>query len=184
MSDEEKLNLEDVGAGTEEAEAEAKKAGFLPSVIIKFLKWAAIGLGFIILGATTTVITFKMLNKGRTNPDFALTSTEYRATEPLLEWDDSIESIRGVTSDEVPAIFTVGVSLGYEGGNNRLTFELNARRRQIQNIIFILVSNKNRDELKPDKYKNLQEELKEQINRIMREGRIKSVVFREFVVTQ
>ncbi len=184
MSDEERLNLEDVGAGAEEAEVEGRKAGFLPVIIIKLLKWAAIGLGFIILGATTTVVTFKLLNKGRTSTDLALVSPQYQAKEEPLQYDDSIPSIRGVTADEVPAIFSMSVSLGYDEGNNKLAFELNARRREIQNIILLFISTKTKDDLRPEKYASLQEELKQQINRVMKEGKMKKVVFREFVVTQ
>ena len=43
---------------------------------------------------------------------------------------------------------------------------------------------KKKIDLKPDKYKALQEELKTFINMIMQNGKIKAVVFREFVVAQ
>ncbi len=184
MSDEERLNLEDVGAGTEEVEAEGRKPGFLPGIIIRILKYAAIGLGFIILGATTTVVTFNIINRGRKSSDLAIVSPQYQAKAEPLQYDDSIESIRGVTADEVPGIFSIQVSLGYEEGNNRIAFELNARRREIQNIVFLHISNKSKDGLKPEYYTKLQEELKEQINRVMKNGKIKQVVFREFVVAQ
>ena len=99
-------------------------------------------------------------------------------------YDDSIESIRGVTADETPAIFSLKVSLGYEEGSNKIAFELNARRREIQNIIFLYISQKHREELAPKYYQQLQDELMNQINRRMKEGKIKQVVFSEFVVTQ
>lgn len=184
MADEEGLNLEDVGAGAEEAEVEGKKAGLLPGFIIKVLKWVAIGLGFIILGATTTVITFNLINKGRRSSDLGSVSAQYQAKAEPLQYDDTIESIRGVTSDEVPAIFSVQVSIGFEEGNNRVAFELNARRRELQNIIFLFISTKRKNDLRPEFYAKLQEELKQQINRVMKSGKIKQVVFREFVVTQ
>ena len=99
-------------------------------------------------------------------------------------YDDSIESIRGVTADDAPAIFSLKVSLGYEEGNNKIAFELNARRREIQNISFLYISQKERDELRPERYQQLQDELRNQINQVMKEGKIKQVVFSEFVVTQ
>ena len=184
MSDEERLNLEDVGAGADEAEVEERKAAFIPAVIIKFLKWAAIGLGFIILGATTTVITFRLLSKGRMSTELTIVSPQYQAKAEPLEYDNTIESIRGVTADEAPAIFSMRVGLGYEAGNNKIAFELNARRWEIQNIILLFISTKTKDDLRPERYAQLQEELKQQINRVMKEGKIKKVVFREFVVTQ
>lgn len=184
MGDEENLNLEDVGAGSDDVEVEGKKAGFLPSFIIKILKWVALGLGFIILGVTTTVITFNLVNKGRKTSDMTQRSPEYTAKTDPLEYDDTIESIRGVTADETPAIFNIQVSIGYESGNTEIAFELNARRREIQNIVFIYISTKKRDQLRPEYYKQLLEDLKQQINRVMKSGSIKTVIFRDFVVTQ
>ncbi|MBA7589584.1 hypothetical protein ES708_31670 [subsurface metagenome] len=179
-----KLDLEDVGAGSEDVAAEGKKTGFLPAIVIQTLKWAAIALGFIILGATTTVITFNLINKGRSGSSLEQFSPDYKATEDPLQYDDSIESIRGVTSDEAPAIYTVKVSIGFKQGDNKTAFEFNARRREIQNLIFLILSRKKKVDLKPDKYASLQNELKIAINRIMQSGKIKSVVFREFVVAQ
>ena len=184
MSDEESLNLEDVGAGSDEVEVEGKKAGFIPSFIIKILKWVAMGLGFVILGVTTTVITFNLIGKGRTSTDMTVVSPEYQAKAEPLEYDDTLDPIRGVTADEVPAIFNIAISLGYKQGEQQIGFELNARKREIQNIIFISISQKKRDELRPERYSQLQEELKQQINRVMKNGKINKVVFREFVVTQ
>ena len=178
------LDLEDVGAGSEDIGTEGKKTGFLPAIVIQILKWVAIALGFIILGATTTVITFNLINKGRSGSNLEQLSPNYKATEDPLQYDDSIESIRGVTSDEVPAIYTVKVSIGFKQGDNKTAFELNARRREVQNLIFLILSGKKKIDLKPDKYKALQEELKNSINRVMQSGKIKSVVFREFVVAQ
>ena len=178
------LDLEDVGAGSEDIGVEGKKTGFLPAIVIQILKWAAIALGFIILGATTTVITFNLINKGRSGSSLEQLSPQYQATQDPLQYDDSIESIRGVTSDEVPAIYTVKVSIGFKQGDNKTAFEFNARRREIQNLIFLILSGKKKIDLKPDKYSSLQEELKTAINRIMQSGKIKSVVFREFVVAQ
>jgi len=65
-----------------------------------------------------------------------------------------------------------------------VAFEITARHREIQNIIFLYLSGKTKDELKPEKYLAIQEDLKNQINKVMKSGKLKSVVFREFVVAQ
>ncbi len=184
MSDEESLNLEDVGAGGEEMEAGEKPAGFLPSIVITILKWAAIGIGIIILVVTTTVVTFNIINKGKAARNVTVTSPKYTAKTPPLEYYDNIESIRGVTADENPAIFSLRVSIGYQMGNKEINSELIARTRQIQNLIFLYISSKKAEELTPSHYQQLEEELKIQINQIMTTGKIDSVVFREFVVTR
>jgi len=184
MSDEEGLSLEDVGTGGEETAPEGKKAGFLPTFLIRILKWVAIGLGFVILGVTTTVITFGLVNRGKSGTALPALSEEYQATRPPLLYDDSLDEIRGVSSDEEPAIFSTKISMGFDSENKRLPFELSARHREIQNIIFLYLSSKTKAELKPERYTQILEDLKNNINKVMREGKIKEVAFREFVVAQ
>jgi flagellar basal body-associated protein FliL len=184
MSDEEGLSLEDVGAGGEEAAPEKKRVGFIPAFLIRILKWVAIGLGFVILGVTTTVITFNLVSKGRTGTNLPALSEEYQAAQDPLGYDDSLDEIRGVTSDEVPAIFSTKVSLGFDPANKQAAFEITARHREIQNIIFLYLSGKTKEELKPDRYVAIQEDLKNQINKVMKSGKLKAVVFRELVVAQ
>jgi flagellar FliL protein len=184
MSDEEGLSLEDVGAGPEEIAPAGRKAGFLPTFLVRALKWVAIGLGFVILGVTTTVVTFNLVNRGRAGSELRDISPEYSARPEPLNYDDTLEEIRGVTSDEVPAIFSARISLGYEPGKQQLAIEIAARKREIGNIALIYLSNKRSDQLRPENYKQIQEDLRNQINSVLREGQIEAVVFRDFVVTQ
>jgi flagellar basal body-associated protein FliL len=74
--------------------------------------------------------------------------------------------------------------MGFDSENKRLPFELSARHREIQNIILLYLSSKTKAELKPDRYTQILEDLKNNINKVMREGKIKEVAFREFVVAQ
>jgi flagellar basal body-associated protein FliL len=184
MSDEEGLSLEDVGAGPEEVAPAGRKAGFLPSFLVRALKWVAIGLGFVILGVTTTVVTFNLVNRGRVGSELREISPEYSARPEPLNYDDTLEEIRGVTSDETPAIFSARISLGYEMGKQQLAIEIAARKREIGNIALLYLSSKRSNELRPERYEQIQEDLRSQINRVLKEGQIESVVFRDFVVTQ
>ena len=184
MSDEEGLSLEDVGAGPDEIAPAGRKAGFLPTFLVKALKWVAIGLGFVILGVTTTVVTFNLVNRGRAGSELREISPAYSARPEPLNYDDTLEEIRGVTSDEVPAIFSARISLGYEPGKQQLAIEIAARKREIGNIALLYLSNKRSNELRPENYRQIQEDLRSQINRVLKEGQIESVVFRDFVVTQ
>jgi len=184
MSDEEGLSLEDVGAGAEEIAPAGRKAGFLPTFLVRALKWVAIGLGFVILGVTTTVVTFNLVNRGRAGSELREISPEYSARPDPLNYDDTLEEIRGVTSDEVPAIFSARISLGYEPGKQQLAIEIAARKREIQNIVLIYLSSRRSQALRPENYRQIQEDLRSQINRVLKEGQIESVVFRDFVVTQ
>ena len=184
MSDEEGLSLEDVGAGPDEIAPAGRKAGFLPTVLVRALKWVAIGLGFVILGVTTTVVTFNLVNRGRAGSELREISPAYSARPEPLNYDDTLEEIRGVTSDEVPAIFSARISLGYETGKQQLAIEIAARKREIGNIALLYLSNKRSNELRPENYRQIQEDLRSQINRVLKEGQIEAVVFRDFVVTQ
>jgi flagellar FliL protein len=184
MSDEEGLSLEDVGAGGEETAPEAKKAGFLPTFLIRILKWVAIGLGFVILGVTTTVVTFSLVNRGKAGAALPSLSEEYQANHPPYQYDDTMDEIRGVTADEEPAIFSAKISMGFDAESKTVAFELSARKREIQNLVFLYLSSKTKAELKPDRYTQILDDLKNNINKVMREGKIKEVVFREFVVAQ
>jgi len=184
MSDEEGLSLEDVGTGGEETAPEGKKAGFLPTFLIRILKWVAIGLGFVILGVTTTVITFNLVNRGKGGTALPSLSEEYQATRPPLQYDDTLEEIRGVTSDEEPGIFSAKISMGFDKDSKTIAFELSERKREIQNIVFLYLSGRSKAELRPESYTQILEDLKNSINKVMREGKIKEVAFREFVVAQ
>lgn len=181
MADEESLDLGDVGAGEEEGEPRQRAAG-LSGLFIKMLKWGAIGLGFIILGVTTTVMTFRLVNKGATQV-LPSASEKYVSTKKPLEYYDNIDSIRGVTADENPAIFSLRVSVGYKKNDKETNTELIDRRRELQNLILLYISTKKMSELTPEYYAQLQEELKQQVNRRMIRD-IDEVTFREFVVTK
>ena len=64
MSDEQQdLNLEDVGAGAEDVSG-PRRGGLLSGLLLTILKWAAIGIGAVIIVVTTTIITVRIVSKG------------------------------------------------------------------------------------------------------------------------
>ena len=158
------------------------RTGFLPGVVITLLKYAAIALGIIAVAATTAVFTLRLINQGSLASDLTLISEEYNAKQDPLEYYDNIDLIRGVTSDEVPEIFSVRISIGYGFGEQQVSTELTARRREIQHLVFLHLSQKRSSELRPENYNQLAEDLKQKINQVMKQGRVQQVVFREFVV--
>ena len=182
MSDEQQdLNLEDVGAGSEDVSG-PRSGGILSGMLLTILKWAAIGIGAVIIVVTTTIITVRIVSKGTQQQGLAATSPAYAGkAEPLAAFDD-IEQIRGQTADDPPAIFLMQLSLGYDPKDKEVSTEIGNRRREIQDLVLKDVSQKKAADLAPGHYGEVQAELMDIINMIMRNGKVKSVMFRQFVV--
>ncbi len=184
MSDEQQdLNLEDVGGGTEEGMG-PRKGGLFSGLLITILKWAAIAVGLIIVVVATVVITMNIREKGRSSQGLAAVSPEYTDKADPLSYTDVIDQIRGQTADETPAIFLLKVSLGYDLNDKVLGAEVAARKWEIQDLLLKLVSKKTVAELAPQYYDALQAEMLNLVNRILKQGKIKRVVFREFSVVK
>ncbi len=182
MADEQQdLNLEDVGASAEEAGG-PKGGGIFSGLILTILKWAAIGIGFIILGVTTTVITVNLVNRGRAGSGVSAESPAYQAKSAPLFWSDQIPDIRGQTADDSPAIFLVRIGLGYDPEDKEISVEIGARTPEIQDLVLKYLSQKPASELVARNYNDLQAELLTQINALMRNGKVKKVVFKQFSV--
>ncbi len=182
MADEQQdLNLEDVGAGAEEAGG-PKRGGIFSGLILTILKWAAIGSGFIILGVTTTVITVNLVNRGRAGTGASAVSPAYEAKQAPLLWSDQIPDIRGQTADDSPAIFLLRIALGYDTNDKEISVEIGARTPEIQDLVLKYLSQKPASDLVAKNYSDMQAELLTQINSLMRTGKVKKVVFRQFSV--
>ncbi len=184
MSDEQQdLNLEDVGATSEDV-AGPRRGGLLSGMLLNILKWAAIGIGAIIVVVTTTVITVRLVTKGTTPTGLAAVSPEYTAKQEPLAYYDNIEQIRGQTADDTPAVYLLQVSLGYDPNDKEVSVEIGNRNRQIQDLILRDISRKTAAELSPAHYDELQAELLQLINMVMKTGKVKAVAFRQFSVVK
>jgi flagellar FliL protein len=182
MSDEQQdLNLEEVGAGADAA-AGPRSGGLLSGMLLNILKWAAIGIGAVIIVVTTTVITVRIVSKGNQQQGLAAISPAYATKQPPLASFDDIEQIRGQTADDPPAIFLMQVSLAYDANDKLIGPEIGGRKRQIQSLILTDISQKTAADLVPANYNKLQAELLDIINSVMKDGKVQGVMFRQFVV--
>jgi flagellar protein FliL len=182
MSDEQQdLNLEDVGAGSEDVGG-PRKGGMLSGMLLTILKWAAIGIGAVIIVVTTTVITVKIVNKGSSQAGLAMLSPSYAPAEEPLAVYDGIDQIRGQTADDPPAIFLLSVSLGYDTKDKEVSVEIGNRKREFQDLILKDISQKTAAELASTHWGELQTELQQMLNRLMKTGKVKSVMFQSFIV--
>ncbi len=182
MSDEMFENEEEGGVG-EQVKA-AKKVGFLPSIVIQILKWAALGLGAIIFIVTVVVITVNILNRGNQPMTGQQVSTDYAGKEPMYDWYGNVGEIRGRTADEVPTTVMVEVKLGYPQQDKQMQTELIARTPQIRDIIRQFFTSKRSSELRPENEDNLKLELRDKINDILTAGKVRKVIFDSFTVVE
>ena len=186
MGDED-LNVapEDVGGGgeTPEAPGGGKRTGFLPGVVITILKYAAIALGIIILVATTTLITFNIVNGRKTTEPAIGTRELYASGRPELTYYE-LGQVRGSTADEVMTIFSGGVYIGYDGEKKEIADDLVKRQRQISNTITIWLAKKTYQELRPDRLEQIQESLVVVVNGVLSKGKVQEVLLDGFQVVR
>jgi flagellar basal body-associated protein FliL len=156
-------------------------AGMVLGIIGTFLSSGAI---LAILAVTTTVGTFNALKKEASAQNLASISPSSQSKQQVLAYYEDIDQIRGQTADETPAVYLLRVSLGYDPADKQIPVDLDQNQREIQNLLLKLISQKTVAELSPAHYDALQEELRDAINAIMTNSKIKSVVFREFTVVK
>ena len=177
MSDE-MFDTDDDVVGAEESQPGQRRVGFLPGVLIQILKWAGIILGAIIFIVNVVVVTVTFLGRGNTGQTRVPESPEYRAEIPILDWYEQIGELRGSTADDVRTTFIVQPYLGYDGNNNDLTTELIARDIQLIGIFNDYFGSLTTADLEgPVNKVRVEQELTDQVNRILRSGVIQDIVF-------
>ncbi|RPJ04896.1 MAG: hypothetical protein EHM28_13185 [Spirochaetaceae bacterium] len=184
MGDQERFLEEEEGSGQGDEIEVGKKVGFLPAFILKILKWVAIVVGILLLVVIVVVILFNQLSSKSSayTGDIAV-GMEVMPPEEILQYFGNIAEVRGQTADKPPQLFTAKVDIGYEKENNALTTELNDRAPRIHNIILIYLSRKQAVDLHM-RDEQLQQELVREVNRILRNGKIKTLLFRELQTFQ
>lgn len=178
MSDEMFDTEEEVG-GEEQPQAGKKKIGFLPAVVIDILKWAAIIVGAIIFIVVVVVITVRMLDRqeGGELANVPVASEYQDTVPPELAWFSQLGEVRGQTQDEPQMTFIVAPWIGYEQESEVTLQELIAREIQVKETIAIYFSSHTANELRgPQNRERVKRELREEINRIMRND-IREVAF-------
>ena len=164
--------------GAEEPQPGQQRVGFLPGVLIQVLKWVGIILGAVIFIVTVVVVTVNFLNRGNVTQTRIPTSEEYRAEAPIYTWYEQIGELRGSTADDVRTTFIVEPFLGYDGEEEQLTTELIQRRIQLVGIFNDYFGSRTTDELEgPENKIRVEQQLLDQINRILRNGQVRDIVF-------
>jgi flagellar FliL protein len=172
------FDADDDVVGAEEPQTGQKRVGFVPGVLIQVLKWVGIILGAVIFIVTVVVVTVNFLGQGNATQTRIPTTEEYRSEAPIYVWFEQIGELRGSTADQVRTTFIVEPFLGYDGENEGLTTELIQRRIQLIGIFNDYFGSRTTDELEgPVNKIRVEQELQDNINRILRSGRIEDIVF-------
>jgi len=176
MADEESFLEEDVAAG-QESEV-GQKVRFLPALVLKILKWAAVVVAAVIFIVTVVVITMRIMNQGRPSGSVPVISPEYTSAPPTYSYYDNFEDIRTRTADEAPYTVVAKVALGYEEGNKNIQNELVSRTKLLQHVIRSYFASKTAAELRSEKV--VLQELLQQVNAVMTTGKIKQVLLLDY----
>ena len=173
-----------VGTEADLSPAEEKQGGLLSGMLLKVLKFVALGLGAIIFIVTVVIITMRIAGQGSQAQSYPQVSPEYEGTTPVLSWYTNIDEIRGRTADENPHTVVAQVSLGYEKDNKIIQTELVSRTPRLRDLVRKFFTEKTAAELRPRYEEELKTELKERINRVLTQGKIDEVIFLEFNVIE
>ena len=180
MGDEESFLDEDV-ASSGDVDVGAK-GGFLPVLLLKILKWAAVAIAAIIFIVTVVIFTMRFMNRGTRPATVPAVSEEYRATPKELEYFDVFDDIRTRTADETPYTVIARVALGYDPANKPLYNELVSRKLKLQDLLRSYFTQKTYVEVEPKNEAIVKQELQIRVNSILSSGKVEDVIFLEYNV--
>ncbi|MFP4490483.1 MAG: flagellar basal body-associated FliL family protein [Spirochaetaceae bacterium] len=182
MADDEVFSGEGIDESPEQ-EGE-KRGGFIPAVLLKILKYVALGLAAIIFIVTVVVLTVNFLDSGPQAEAYPGASPDYSNVTPVLSWYD-LQEIRGRTDDETPHTVIIDAKIGYEKDNTRVQTELIARKEQIIDMMRRFFASYKSSELEPRHEEEIKAKLKENINGLMgMKGAVKDIAFLQFNVIE
>ncbi|GMO23358.1 MAG: hypothetical protein Ta2B_02540 [Termitinemataceae bacterium] len=183
MSDSADAELNDEGVGEAEGgEGAGKKkggGGMLPTL----LKFAAIGLGAILLIVTVSIIVVKQMNKGGKSATVVPQTDSYVAIKPQYAMFTLIGSVSTSTKDPTPYNVSVKMIIGYDLNDNTSNTELVARQYELRDFVRRYFSRKYAAELSPDNEVRIKNEIKELLNTtVLEKARARQILFDEFAV--
>lgn len=166
------------------ADAGKKKGGPLPEFVILILKIVAGALGAILLSATVSVIVFSLMQGDKPAQQTVEASPVYNLKPPVHEWFSSIPEIRATTSDDPGRSVILKIQLAYDSkADVRIFTELSNRVPQLQDLVRRLIGTKTGKEMR-EREDEFKEEIKMKINDILQEGRVRDVVFIQFIIAE
>lgn len=180
MAEEEIQEREESKAEDEKEEEKKPLIGIGSSKIIKILIYIASSiLGLFLMIGISYLVSKYMMEASYEKEQQILTAPP---PPPLGHYD--LQEFAVSTSDAQAHFIKIKLSLGYTKNALRLQTELVERTVQIRHIVNILLSGKRYQDLDTVEEKiDLAEEIKASVNIILRNGQIKEVYYREFVLS-
>ncbi|MDR0643628.1 MAG: flagellar basal body-associated FliL family protein [Treponema sp.] len=168
----------DLGEDEDAGSKKKKSAGFA-ILLPNLLKFAAIGLGALVLVITICVITYRILNQSGKSQTTVPENEAYVGTRPTYSYFSALPVIRTNTKDTPPYSVIVEMVLGYDLNNATAATELTSRLVELQDFIRNYFSNKFNADLQPDKEEMLKNDLMEKMNRLLNTAKIRAIYFRQ-----
>jgi flagellar FliL protein len=171
---------DDVQDDKEGAEEEKKSFSLSGSKIVKILIYVAASILalFLMIGISYLVSKYMM------EATYEKEQQILTAPPPIPLGHFDLEEFAVSTRDPEAHFIKLKLSLGYNKEDLKLQTELIERTVQLRHIINILLSGKRYEDLDSVEEKiDLAEEIKASINIVLRNGQIKEVYYREFVLS-
>ncbi len=182
FEDEEELK-ETEGAGEEEEKKPAEKKGpkGLSSGIVKILLYV---IGIIILIAISVTISYIVASKTAEKPDKISIEQTYKNVTPPYDTLRLTDFTINTADIDEQHVIRVTIALAYTQKDAAVSAELLQREAQIRDIINRILGSKRKDEIDSVEGKeNLKNEIKNAINNILINGKIKDVYFIDFFIS-
>ena len=166
-----------------EEEKKTEKKGFkgLSSGVVRILLYA---IGVIILLAITVTVAYLVATKTADKPDKISVEETYKNVTPPYDTLKLADFTINTADIDEPHVMRVTIALAYTQKDAAVSAELAQREAQIRDIINRILSSKRKDEIESiDGKENLKNEIKNAINNILVNGKIKDVYFIDFFIS-
>jgi len=167
--------------GAEKKSAEKKAIKGLSSGIVRILLYI---IGIIILIAISVTISYLVASKTAEKPDKISIEQTYKNVTPPYDTLRLADFTINTADIDEQHVIRVTIALAYTQKDAAVSAELAQREAQIRDIINRILSSKRKDEIDSiDGKENLKNEIKNAINNILVNGKIKDVYFIDFFIS-
>ncbi len=168
-------------AGDMAAPAKARGGAGGP-IILRILMWTGIAIGLVILIFVVVFIAMSIRDSQGKPLTEVPDTEEYQKALPAYEYSNILGELRMSSADKEPASIVVKIMLGFVKGEKKVPDELNNRKYQLIDSVRMYFTGKKAEDLKPQNERQIKEELRERINRMLETPGIKDVLFEKFDV--